>query len=123
MSKKSVIILGSEIVLVVILYYFVKFNYVQFIPSCWIYQATGILCPACGGTRCISNLLKGNWIEAFFSNMIFFVTFIYLGILNIIYIINLNKEKKVAVWLYPKYWYVIIFAIFLIIYTIIRNLL
>ncbi|MCI8637171.1 MAG: DUF2752 domain-containing protein [Clostridia bacterium] len=123
MNKKSIIIITVEILIIISLYIFINSNYIEIIPKCWIYQNTKILCPACGGTRCLINLLKGNWIEAFFSNMIFFVTFIYLGILNIIYIINLNKEKKVAVWLYPKYWYVIIFAIFLIIYTIVRNLL
>ncbi len=123
MSKKSVIILGSEIVLVVILYYFVKFNYVQFIPSCWIYQATGILCPACGGTRCISNLLKGNLVESFFSHIIFFLGIIYLGMVNILYVFNRNRKKKIATWLYPRYWYGIIFIILLLIYTILRNFL
>lgn len=123
MNKKSIIIIIIEILVIVALYIFINSSYIETIPKCWIYQSTTILCPACGGTRCIINLLKGNWIKAFFSHMIFFITFIYLGILNVVYIINLNKEKKSVMWIYPKYWYIIIFAVLLIIYTIIRNLL
>ncbi len=123
MNKKSIIIIIIEIIVITTLYIFINSSYIEIIPKCWVYEKTRILCPACGGTRCIINLLKGNWVEAFISHMVFFVTFIYLGVLNVVYIINLNKEKKVAMWIYPKYWYIIIFAILLIIYTIIRNLL
>lgn len=123
MNKKSMIIIGIEIVILIILYSFINSKYVEILPLCWIYQTTGLLCPACGGTRCVVNLVKGNWIEAFFSHIVFFIGIGYLLIINIIYIINLNREKKIATWLYPKYWYSIIFAIILIIYTIVRNLL
>lgn len=123
MNKKSIIIITIEILVIITLYIFINSSYVEIIPKCWVYQNTKILCPACGGTRFIINLLKGNWIEAFFSHMIFCAAFIYLGILNIVYLINLNKEKKVAMWIYPRYWYIIIFAILLLVYTIMRNLL
>lgn len=123
MNKKSIMIIEIEIVVLIAFYFFVNSKYVAMIPQCWVYQTTGLLCPSCGGTRCVIDMLKGNWIEAFFSHMVFFVGILYLIVLNIIYLINLKKEKKIITWMYPKYWHVIIFAILLIIYTIARNLL
>lgn len=121
--KRKRLIIPIEIIALIILYMFVNSEYIGILPSCWIYDLTGMLCPACGGTRCIIYILNGKWREAFFSNMIFFIGVLYVFIINLVYIINLNRKKKIATWIYPKYWYAIIFTIFLIIYTIVRNLL
>lgn len=121
--NKKIIIIGIEILILIILYIFINSEYVKLMPQCWIYNATGLLCPACGGTRFVTYLLKGNLIKAFFSHMIFFIVALYLVVLNILYLININREKKIGTWIYPKYWYGIIFALVLIIYTIARNLL
>ena len=123
MNKKSIIIISIELIILIGIATILNTNLVNYIPQCWIYQTTGILCPGCGGTRCVINLFQGNIKEAIFSHMIFFITIIYLLICNIVYIINLNKKKKIATWIYPKYWYSIIFVIILLIYTIIRNIL
>ena len=122
MNKKSLIIISIEILILVVGIIFANSKIVGYLPECWIYQNTGILCPGCGGTRCVINLLQGNLKEAFFSHMIFFLTIIYLLICNVIYIINLNRKEKIAEWIYPKYWYSIIFVILLILYTILRNI-
>ena len=123
MSKKSIVMITIELIVLIILYGIVNFGFIERMPQCWIYHTTGVLCPGCGGTRCVIHMLKGNWLEAFYSHNIFFIGIVYLLSLNIVYVINLNKKKKMATWIYPKYWYGIIFAIFLIIYTIVRNLL
>lgn len=123
MNKKSMIIIVFEVISVFILYCFVNSQYLELVPECLIYNTTGLLCPACGGTRCIKFLLQGNWLHAFYSHIIFFIVIIYLLIINIIYLVNINRKEKVATCLYPKYWHIIIFAILLIFYTIMRNLL
>ena len=123
MNKKTIIIIGIEILFFIALYFFVNSQYINIIPKCWAYDLTGLLCPSCGGTRFVIYLFKGDFIKAFLSHMVFFIGALYIFILNILYLINLNKEKKIGKWLYPKYWYVIIFAVVLIIYTIVRNLL
>lgn len=123
MNKKSIRIIGIEVVGLIILYCFINSSYLAIIPPCWVQQTTGLFCLACGGTRCVIYMLKGNWIQAFFSHMVFFLGILYLLVINIVYVINLNKEKKMLTWIYPKHWYAIIFAVMLIIYTIIRNLL
>ena len=122
-NKKSILIIGIEIAVLISLYSFINSEYIKILPQCWIYQTIGLLCPACGGTRCVIYLLNLNWIDAFFSHMVFFIGISYLIVTNIVYLINLNREKKIAIWIYPKYGYAIIFAILLIFYTIMRNLL
>ena len=124
MNIKSIKIILIEISIVLIAVVLINIiNIDDIIPNCLFFEATGLQCPSCGGTRCVINLLQGNFKEAFFSHMIFFLTIIYLLICNVIYIINLNRKEKIAEWIYPKYWYSIIFVILLILYTILRNLL
>lgn len=123
MNKKSVLILGIELLILVILFVICNTDIVSYFPHCWIYEKTGLLCPACGGTRLFVNLFRGNIKDAFFSNMMFFIILIYLFIFNIIYIINLNRKDKIATWIYPKVCYVLIAVVLIIVYTIIRNLL
>ena len=38
------------------------------LPSCLLYRATGLLCPGCGGRRCISMLSQGRWLDAMQMN-------------------------------------------------------
>lgn len=121
--KKKNFIIGIEMIGLITVSIFVNSKYIEMLPSCWVYSFTGKFCPACGGTRCVIYILKGEWKEAFLSHMVFFIGILYGVIINIVYIINSNKEKKIGTWIYPKYWYSIIFVILLIIYTIVRNLL
>lgn len=123
MKRKTILIIGMEGIGLILLYLLIKLECFKLIPTCWIYQNTGILCPACGGTRCLIFMLQGNWIKAFFSHTIFFMGILYLLLWNFLVIINRDRDKKIASWLYPKWWFAIIFAILLLLYTITRNLL
>lgn len=121
MNKKTILIMAIEIIILWLIIRLANSKYIEMLPACWIYQETGVLCPACGVTRCIIHLLQGNFIQAFFHHIIFFIGILYLLIINLIYIINIDRKQKIGTWLYPKYWYSYIFVILLIIYTIIRN--
>mgnify|MGYP004608959165 FL=1 len=118
--KKKIIII--EIIVFLIICCFVNSKYINLIPKCWVYENTGLYCFACGGTRCVQNMIKGNLIKAFYENSMIFIMIIYLAILNIIYLYNMGKEEKKLTYLYPKWWQVIIFVIIWIIYTIIKNI-
>ena len=118
---KRIVIIILEIIVSILLYFFVNSNYIELIPKCWIYNTTKLYCPSCGGTRCMQNIFQGNFIEAFYSNMVIFVGIIYLFIINIVYIFNIGRENKKLTWLYPKWWNVFIFVAILIAYTIVRN--
>lgn len=118
MKKRKVIII--EIFIVILIYFFVNSEGIKLIPKCWIYETTGIMCLSCGGTRCIENILKGNLLHAFYYNSVIFIGIFYLLILNIVYLFNLNRDNKKFTWIYPKWWYAIIFLIIWIIYAILR---
>ena len=57
MNKKSLIIISIEILILIVGIIFANSKIVGYLPECWIYKNTGILCPGCGGTRCVINLL------------------------------------------------------------------
>lgn len=122
MNKKSIRLILIEIVILIIAILGVNSNLINYAPECTFYKITNLQCPSCGGTRCVESILKGQFKEAFLFHPIFFITIVYLLLCNIVYLINLNKKDKIMTWIYPKYWYVIIFAIVLVVYTILRNL-
>jgi hypothetical protein len=43
------------------------------LPPCSVRELTGLYCPGCGGTRCATNLLKGDLPGAFTMNPLLFV--------------------------------------------------
>lgn len=118
---KFVIII--EIIFIIILYLFIETGYVNMIPECFWYKNFGILCPSCGGTRCVINFVKGDLLTSFQFHPILFLVLLYIMVLNIVVIINLITKRKVLKFIYPKSWYVIIFSVVLLIYTLLRNLL
>lgn len=123
MNKKRTIIILTELAIVIFAVILVNtVNITQYTIGCWFYQATGLQCPSCGGTRCIINIFQGNFKEAFFLHPIYFITVVYLLIVNIIYIINIDRKEKIAKWIYPKPWYAIVLAVILIVYGFLRNI-
>ena len=108
MNKKSLIILTIEIISIIILYIFINSEYIKLIPECWIHKNTGLLCPSCGGTRCVVYIMNGDFASAFFSNMVFFIGIVYLFITNIVYIINLNRNKNTYLY-YEKFYLIYLY--------------
>ena len=124
MNSKSIKIILIELSIVLISILLLNtIDIGEYIPNCFFYEATGLQCPSCGGTRCVVNMLHGNFKEAFLFHPIFFIAIAYLVLVNIIYLVNLNRKKGIAKWIYPKPYYAIIFAIILIIFGIARNIL
>lgn len=121
---KNYQIILIEIIILIVISFIINFKYITDVSQCYIFQSTGILCPSCGGTRCIQSLLQGDIGSAFHYNFVIACVAIYLVIFNIVYLINRNKDadRKILTWIYPKYWYTIILAVILIIYTVLRNL-
>ncbi len=64
-------------------------------PDCWLLNM-GIICPACGGTRCLSNFLRGRFFVAFRYNQMFFL----LGIYTLILLLMLNMSVF-SKWSFP----------------------
>ncbi len=51
----------------------------HFYPVCVFHQATGLLCPGCGGLRAVHQLLHGHLYEAFRFNPLVFLGLIFLA--------------------------------------------
>lgn len=108
--------------LVLIIFIISKFNLIYLIPECLIRKNFHILCPSCGGTRCIANFACGNFKESFLYHPIFFITILYLLIVNILFIINAFRKKEILTYLYPKEKFWIGFIIVILLFTIFRNI-
>lgn len=108
--------------LVLIIFIIAKYGIYKIIPNCPIRSWTGLLCPACGGTRCVVNFILGNFKQSFFYHSFLFITLVYLIFINVIYIVNAFKEKEILTFLYPKAKFWTIWGIVLILFTGVRNL-
>ena len=125
MNKKirNMLLLELGIIfLVLTIFILEKLDTIKYIPTCFVNEKFGILCPSCGGTRCVVNLILGNIKKSFLYHPVFFAMIIYLVIVNILYIVNSIRGKEIATYLYPKMKFWIIFLIVLVIYTFIRNI-
>mgnify|MGYP006361498647 CR=1 FL=1 len=93
------------------------------IPTC-PFVTLGYQCPACGGTRCVFNILKFNFATAFNFNPFVFVLFFYALVcflaINLYFLFNLKWAQKVyKAMLNPKI--IIVFAVIFAIFGIVRN--
>lgn len=100
-------------------YLLLKSQYIYLMPKCTIKENLGILCPSCVGTRFAIELANFNLVKAFELHPIFFISVIYLGVMDIVYIINILFSKKIKIF---KWWHLVVWLILLMIYTILRNL-
>ena len=120
---KNYHIILMEVGILGIVYAIINTKVFSQLTNCYIREKLNILCPGCGGTRCIKSLFKGDIVSAFTYHPIITITAIYLFICNIVYLINRKREEKIMTWIYPKYYYTIILAVILAVFTILRNIL
>ncbi len=74
---------------------------------------------SCNGTTFAIEIANLNFKKAFQTHPIFFMSLIYLALMNFIYIVNVIFNKQINIF---KWWHAIVWLILLLIYTIIRNL-
>ena len=105
---KLIIIEFSIIAILAMIFIFVNSSFINLAPKCFWLENYNLICPSCGSTRCIINLVNGDFISSFFYNPFLFILIIYLLLLNLLYIINTIFHKKYLKFFYPKWWYVCI---------------
>jgi len=95
------------------------------LPSCPFAEA-GVLCPACGGTRCVASLMSGEVGNAFSHHPYFLLLFVYLAVLLFVYhvgvLFRVTFAKKIAVFM-ADYRMVIAWAVAFAIFGLLRNFL
>ena len=95
------------------------------IPDC---PATklGLLCPSCGGTRCVRAFFSGDFLEAFGYNPFIFLLVLYLGaalaLLNVGVLMKIEWAEKTARSM-TGWQAVIICAVLFAIFGVTRNFL
>lgn len=120
--KKLIIVEGVVLLAIFCIAIFINSDLIEIIPRCKIREVLGILCPGCGGTTCVSNILSGNFLEAAKANIIIFIAIIYFMILNIVFIINTFNKKKILKFVYLKEQYVYVWLVMYLVFEIVRNI-
>ncbi len=117
--KTLILVQIAIIIFLVMCFLLLGSEYISLVPKCIFRDEFGILCVACNGTSFAIEMAKFNFIQAFKFHPIFFISFIYLVLLDITYIINVIFKKNINIF---KWWYLIIWIILLVIYTILKNI-
>lgn len=113
--KKLFIILSLGIV------YYISFSFFNISVPCIFNKTTGLLCPACGITRMIAELLNFNFKEAFSYNKLLFIL---LPIIVIVFVYEEIRYIKTGSRTQKKLSTIILWVIcaLLILFGIIRNI-
>ena len=93
------------------------------LPDCPVAKM-GLLCPACGGTRCVRYFFSGQLGAAFGANPFFFVLIWYLGaalvLWNVGVLLNAPKAERIARRM-TDWRAVIVAAVLFAIFGVLRN--
>lgn len=85
----------------------------------------GILCPACGGTRCVESFFSGNISKAFgynaFFTVLIFYTFVVLTLINLYCLFDVQRLKE-PIRLMTGYKTIITFAVAFAVFGFVRAL-
>ncbi len=63
---------------------------------CFSLEMLGIICPACGGTRCVNHFFKGEFLTALKYNPIIFCGIIYFTVALLLFNIEIFAKKEWA---------------------------
>lgn len=118
---KRLLIIESTIILSIIAI-IIYVQYIGYFPQCYFRENYGIFCPSCNFTRCGLALITLNIGLAFEYHPILTIAIIYLFAVNMLYVFNTITCKKILNQVYPKPWYLIVFAALLILYALYMNI-
>jgi hypothetical protein len=112
------ILLAVMTMVITAFYFFWNPSEFTSLPLCPFKNLTGYYCPGCGGQRAFHQILHGNFVEAFQSNLLIYVflPFFLLKIADELLVTTISKKfllRRKGIW---------IFLGFLIFFTILRNL-
>ena len=70
---------------------FKRFDIDRLVPACPIKSVIGVDCPACGSSRCVSALTKGDFVEAVDQNALLVLT---LAVVTFVLVMWVAKGEK-----------------------------
>ena len=118
----AALLLGGALLTALLVYLLFLQNRVS-VPPCMIYELTGLYCPACGGTRAVLALLRGDVLGSLYYHpvVVYFcgVYFFYVGGQTAG---RLLRKSPPAFFRFRK-WFVRVGLGLLLLHTIARNIL
>lgn len=91
-------------------------------PGCFLYTATGVYCPGCGGTRAVYALLRGDIIKSLYYHPFVVYAAVYYILYEASHTLDLITHGKVrGLYFCPPYFY--IGAVLIVVQCIIKNIL
>ena len=127
MKRKEWILLVSDIALFALVLASPKIAewMLGWVQDCWVAEM-GLLCPACGGTRCIRFLSQGRILEAIQSNWYVCLLLLYggvlLGLTNLAVLFRVEFARKAVKKLCNSWVLIVLFAGFAV-FGVLRNFL
>lgn len=125
-DKVSIIVVSFDVI-VILAIVFVKpvvSCAMNVLPACFLGKI-GLVCPACGGTRCFYNFFTGNLYASFMYNQFMFFMIVFALILiivaNLAFVFNLSAARKIFLRL-SNFRVIIVLAVFYAIFGVVRNL-
>lgn len=126
-NQKKRIVIGIVFMIGIMagMFLYTRFNpdETRFFPKCPVYLLTGYQCPGCGSQRAFHHLFHGNFLTAFRYNPLTLALAPYLlsGI-YLEYVANRANPRMARLRgiLFGK-WAILILAVIVIFYTILRN--
>jgi len=100
--KNMIVLQLIFLILGVLLLVGIKTGWIYKISGCQIKEQFGFFCPTCGATRCMISFMNLQFQESFQYHPTFFILICYVGIADLIYIINTIRNKKILKFLYPS---------------------
>jgi len=92
----------------------------HFYPVCFFYKTTGLLCPGCGASRSMHQLLHGHLATAFRFNPVLVVSLPVLAWFGARYVWQKARNEPASLGLRPL-WLWLILAVVLVV-SVLRNL-
>lgn len=83
------------IIVLSIIIYLAWLKDIIIIPECPIHKFTALYCPACGGTRAIIALARGDAVHSFLYNPIVIYTFFFSTLFLVIESVNILLKKEI----------------------------
>lgn len=121
-QKRSIIILAAIVLSfpILLMIYYVDPAQIRIFGICPIYQATGLLCPSCGMTRALHNLLHLRFTQAWRYNPLIYVLILVSIGLCYNYLTrakrNMFENKRITMAL------IITVLVVIVIYSVARNI-
>lgn len=90
------------------------------VPICWSQAVFGVDCPFCGGLRCVSSLVRGDWAAAADHNVVAAVLVPLAALAWLWWLVAALRERPLR-WRRPPTWALVGVGVVLIAFTVARN--